>query len=283
VRWLVDRPQSLDRRSAGSLHCDDLVEHRAGGGGNTVQEGRAGKRKIELRLAHAFRSAADEDVGLHSGLSSPQMGVTVIIPALNEEDWIAGAVESAAGSEVIVVDGGSTDRTSRFATAAGARVLLCEPMRARQLNRGAEVARGDFLIFLHADSRLPAGFAQAVEESGVLFGGFRIRFAEDDRRLRIAEKMINFRTAITRQPWGDQAQFVVRSAFSGFRDIPIMEDYELARRMRKGARILPLTVTTSGRRFLKKGLLRTVAINWTTIVRYRLGAEPNDLARAYRS
>jgi len=211
------------------------------------------------------------------------MGVTVIIPALNEEDWIAGAVESAAGSEVIVVDGGSTDRTSRFATAAGARVLLCEPMRARQLNRGAEVARGDFLIFLHADSRLPAGFAQAVEESGVLFGGFRIRFAEDDRRLRIAEKMINFRTAITRQPWGDQAQFVVRSAFSGFRDIPIMEDYELARRMRKGARILPLTVTTSGRRFLKKGLLRTVAINWTTIVRYRLGAEPNDLARAYRS
>ena len=210
------------------------------------------------------------------------MPVSVIIPALNEEEWIAGAIQSAAGCEVIVVDGGSADRTARFATAAGARVLLCEPMRARQLNRGAESASGDFLIFLHADSRLPPGAADAVEKSGALFGGFRIRFAEDDRRLRLAEKMINLRTAITRQPWGDQAQFVARSAFTGFRDIPIMEDYELARRMRRSSRILPLTVTTSGRRFLKKGLLRTAAINWMTILRYRLGADPEALARAYR-
>jgi len=210
--------------------------------------------------------------------------VSVIIPTLNEEDWIAGAIESAAGSEVIVVDGGSVDRTSRFATAAGARVLLCEPMRARQLNRGAEAATNDWLIFLHADSRLPAGAVEAVENSGALFGGFRLRFAERDRRLRIAAKMINLRSAITREPWGDQAQFVARSAFAGFPEIPIMEDYELARRMKRlgRTRILPLTVTTSGRRFLEKGLLRTAAINWSTIVRFRLGADPNELARRYR-
>jgi len=210
--------------------------------------------------------------------------VSVIIPTLNEEDWIAGAIESAAGSEVIVVDGGSVDRTARFATAAGARVVLSEPMRARQLNRGAEAASGKWLIFLHADSRLPPGAADAVEKSGVLFGGFRLRFAEADRRLRIAERMINLRSAITREPWGDQAQFVARSAFPGFSEIPIMEDYELARRLKRAGRtrILPLTVTTSGRRFLENGLLRTAAINWSTIVRYHMGADPNDLARRYR-
>jgi len=196
------------------------------------------------------------------------MAVTVIIPALNEEERIADAVQSAGDAEVIVVDGGSSDRTARFATAAGARLLLCEPMRARQMNRGADVAKGDYLVFLHADSRLPPGFAEAVEKSGVAFGGFRIRFAEQDWRLRIAERMINFRTAITREPWGDQAQFVARAAFPGFREIPIMEDYELARRMRRSSRILPMYVTTSGRRFLEKGVLRTAFNNWMTIARY---------------
>ena len=215
------------------------------------------------------------------------MPVSVIIPALNEEDWIAGAVTSArdaGAAEIIVVDGGSTDRTARFATAAGARVILTEPMRARQMNLGAHAASSDYLIFLHADSRLPAGAASAVEISGVTFGGFRIRFAEHDRKLRVAEVMINFRSAMTREPWGDQAQFVKRSALlesGGFREIPIMEDYELARRMRRAGRtrILPLAVTTSARRFLKHGLLRTVASNWSIIIRYHLGVRPEKLVR----
>ena len=213
------------------------------------------------------------------------MPVSVIIPTLNEEERITDAITSAAGSEVIVVDGGSNDRTARFATAAGARVLLCEPMRARQLNLGAEAAKNDWLIFLHADSRLPPGAAEAVETSGVVFGGFRLRFAEADRRLRIAEKLINLRSAIMRAPWGDQAQFVARSSFPGFPQIPIMEDYELARRMKRigRTRILPLTVTTSGRRFLEKGLLRTAAINWWLIWKYHLGVDPEELARMYRS
>ncbi|MDQ6802149.1 MAG: TIGR04283 family arsenosugar biosynthesis glycosyltransferase [Acidobacteriota bacterium] len=221
------------------------------------------------------------------------MPISVIIPTLNEEDWIAGAVESAfaaGAAEVIVVDGGSSDRTARFATAAGARMLLTEPMRACQLNRGAEAASNPNLIFLHADSRLPAGAALSVEvtlATKYVFGGFRIRFLESDRKLRVAEKMINLRTAITRAPWGDQGQFIRREtllASGGFREIALMEDYEMAIRMKRAGRtrILPMAITTSGRRFLERGLLRTAITNWSIVWRYRRGVDPEELARIYR-
>jgi hypothetical protein len=154
-------------------------------------------------------------------------------------------------------------------------------MRAKQLNVGARNASHDMILFLHADTLLPCGAAQAVLDSHAPFGGFRIAFIERSLRLRIAAFLINLRTRITKQPWGDQAQFVRRVAFPGFREIPLMEDYELARTM-KSRIILPLTVRTSGRRFLAKGVLRTAAINWLTIVRYRLGADPQELARRYR-
>jgi rSAM/selenodomain-associated transferase 2 len=210
--------------------------------------------------------------------------LTVVIPTLNEEERVAAAVRSAfdaGASEVIVVDGGSTDATVARATAAGARVILGERMRAKQLNLGAREAANDTIIFLHADTLLPRGAAAAVLAAHADFGGLRVRFAERSLRLRYVAFMVNLRTRITRQPWGDQAQFVDRRAFPGFREIPIMEDYDLARRMRRGA-ILPLTVTTSGRRFLQKGVLRTSFINWMTILRYHLGADVDALARRYR-
>ena len=221
------------------------------------------------------------------------MSVTVIIPTLNEEEWVAGAIESAfaaGAAEVIVSDGGSHDRTTRHATAAGARVLLSEPMRARQLNLGAHAASHETLIFLHADSHLPRGAAQAVESalaSGADFGGFRIAFAERALGLRAGAVLINLRTRITRCPWGDQAQFIRRDLFlnaGGFLEIPLMEDYELAIRMKRSGQsvLLPLTVTTSGRRFLRKGVIRTVIHNWRTIIRYRRGADIDELARSYR-
>ena len=221
------------------------------------------------------------------------MAVTVIIPTLNEEDWIAGAVASAfaaGAAEVIVADGGSLDRTTRLATSAGARMLLSEPMRARQLNLGADSASHETLVFLHADSRLPAGAAAVVEDAlmnGADFGGFRIAFAEPSRGLRVAAAMINLRTSVTRCPWGDQAQFIRRETFlkaGGFLEMPLMEDYELAMRMKRRGRsvLLPMTVTTSGRRFLRKGLLRTAVHNWRTIIRYRMGADIDSLARSYR-
>jgi rSAM/selenodomain-associated transferase 2 len=218
--------------------------------------------------------------------------VSVIIPTLNEEEWIASSVESAfaaGANEVIVADGGSDDRTTRHATAAGARVLLSDRMRAKQSNAGARAASHGTLIFLHADTRLPSGAANAVEQAleHADFGGFRISFIEPPRRLTLAAAMINLRTRITRCPWGDQAQFIRRDTFletGGFKEMPLMEDYELAIRMKRRGltTILPMTVATSGRRFLRKGLLRTAAQNWRTVIRYQAGADINDLARSYR-
>lgn len=219
--------------------------------------------------------------------------VTVVIPTRNEEQHVAAAIASAfagGASEVIVSDGGSSDATRSLAAAAGARILTGETMRSRQLNRGAAAANGECILFLHADTLLPQGAADAVADaiaSGAEFGGFRLAFRESSRRLRFAAALINFRTRITRSPWGDQAQFVRRDRFlecGGFREIPIMEDYDLARRMKRRGRValLPLTVMTSGRRFLEKGLMRTSAINWSIIVRWHLGTDPERLAKLYR-
>ena len=212
--------------------------------------------------------------------------VSVVIAALNDEQWIGAAVDSAfaaEAAETIVSDGGSTDRTRDIAAARGARVIMSPPMRSRQFNAGAKEAAHDAIIFLHADTTLPPGAAAAV--TGALtrfdFGGFRISFAEREFRLHVAATMINFRTRITRCPWGDQAQFIRRSQFTGFREIPLMEDYELAIRMKERATILPLAVRTSGRRFLEKGLLRTAWINWSIVARWRRGEDPESLARTY--
>ncbi len=155
------------------------------------------------------------------------------------------------------------------------------------MNAAAGVAQNDHIIFLHADTLLPAGAAEAVVNAKADFGGFRIAFAERALKLRIAAAMINLRTAITRCPWGDQAQFVRRDVFlaaGGFLEIPIMEDYDLALRMRRRGRsmVLPLTVVTSGRRFLRKGVLRTAFTNWSIIASYHRGVSPDELARAYR-
>ena len=220
------------------------------------------------------------------------MSVAAVIPALNEEQWIGAAIDAARAAgvdEVIVADGGSSDATLSIAEGRGARIVTGETLRARQLNRGAELASADSLVFVHADTRLPLGAARAIGDAlrNHVFGGFRLRFAESDPRLRVAETMINFRTALTKSPWGDQAQFIARKPFlanGGFREIPIMEDYELAVRMKRSGPtvILPLHVLTSGRRFLEKGVWKTAAINWRIIASYRLGAAPEDLAKLYR-
>jgi rSAM/selenodomain-associated transferase 2 len=215
--------------------------------------------------------------------------VTVIIPTLNEEDWLPDAIDSAfaaGAAEVIVADAASVDRTPRIAKAHAARLLLAERPRARQLNAAVQAAAHDNLIVLHADTRLPAGAAEAVASAlkDVAFGGFRLAFLEPSKRLRLAAALINLRTRITKAPWGDQAQFIRRDALlraGGFREMPFLEDYELAERMKPG-RILPLTVRTSGRRFLRLGLVRTAAINWRIIWRYRRGADPEELVRLYR-
>jgi len=219
--------------------------------------------------------------------------VTVIIPTLNEQERVGAAIDSAfsAGAdEVIVADGGSTDATVAVAREHGARVIEGETMRSRQMNRAAAEAANEALVFLHADTRLPAGACAVVAsalDGGAVFGGFRLQFTESSLRLRLAAALINFRTRLTLCPWGDQAQFVSRKAFlesGAFHEIPIMEDYELAIRMKRRGRsvVLPQKVTTSGRRFLTRGLLRTSFINWRIIIAWRMGADPEKLARVYR-
>jgi rSAM/selenodomain-associated transferase 2 len=219
--------------------------------------------------------------------------VTVIIPTLDEEARVGDAIDSAfaaGAAEVIVADGGSRDATVAVARQHGGRVIEGESMRSRQMNRAAAAANHDALLFLHADTSLPKGACGLVIEMlahGVVFGGFRLRFTEPSLRLRFAAALINLRTRVTRCPWGDQAQFVSRRAFleSGrFLEIPIMEDYEIAIRMKRRGRtvVLPQRVSTSGRRFLTRGLLRTTFTNWRVIVGWRMGADPEKLARMYR-
>lgn len=213
-----------------------------------------------------------------------------MIPALNEADCLASTIDAAfaaGAAEVIVTDGGSSDATVAIAKARGARVIGGETVRARQLNRGAEAATHEAILFVHADTLLPAGACDAVQRAiaqGFEFGGFHLAFIEHSARLRYVAFMINARTRLTHAPWGDQAQFVRREAFlhiGGYPEFPIMEDYELARRMNHRA-LLPLVVRTSGRRFLQKGVLRASAMNWLIIISYHLGVQPETLAKWYR-
>ena len=215
------------------------------------------------------------------------MPLSVIIPTLNEEARIGNtiaAARAAGADEIVVADGGSSDATVIVAAARGARVITGERMRARQLNRGAEAASHEALLFLHADTLLPRGAGAAVMralDEGFDCGAFLVQFIEGGPRLAYVAFMINMRTRLTGAPWGDQAHFFRRSAFPGYPEIPIMEDYALARRMKRVA-ILPLRVRTSGRRFLAKGVIRTSIVNWAVIAGYHLGVSPERLAKWYR-
>ncbi|MGK2858177.1 MAG: TIGR04283 family arsenosugar biosynthesis glycosyltransferase [Thermoanaerobaculia bacterium] len=220
--------------------------------------------------------------------------IAVVIPTLNEEASLEHAIASARETdpeEIVVSDGGSSDRTLAIAESCGVRVVASERMRAKQMNGAARSTDAEVLLFLHADTVLPdaagARIRQAVER-GFAFGGFRIQFSEPEPRLRVAAAMINLRTAITRCPWGDQAQFVTRERFDlagGYPEMPIMEDYEFARRMKVmgGVTVLPEKVSTSGRRFLQRGVLATAATNWRIILSYHLGKSPEELRRLYGS
>lgn len=219
------------------------------------------------------------------------MPVTVVIPSLNEAAHLAATIDAAraaGAAEVIVADGGSSDATVAIAAERGARVVTGERVRAAQLNQGLAAASHDVVMFVHADTLLPSDATAAAEralDAGAIFGGFRVEFLEPG--LGTVAFMINARTRLTRMPWGDQAQFARRETLlwmGGYPPFPIMEDYELARRMKRLGRValLPLAVRTSGRRFLAKGVLTTSVVNWAIVVAYHLGVSPERLARWYR-
>ncbi|MEE8580879.1 MAG: glycosyltransferase family 2 protein [Myxococcota bacterium] len=237
------------------------------------------------------------------------MKLSVVIPTLGESSDITGAIESAAapGVEIVVVDGGSRDGTVELARAAGARVEPSERGRAGQLQVGVEATHGDVVVFLHADTRLPAHWGAAIEHAlerrDRAGGAFRFHFAAavgqpggegrcsasslaDRAALSIVEWGARLRTACFALPYGDQAIFVRRSvleAIGGVPRVPIMEDLDLVKAMKSqgGLVILTIPVTTSPRRYLVRGVFRTMFRHWLAAAAWTMGVDRERLAAWY--
>ena len=225
--------------------------------------------------------------------------------------------------EVIVADGGSHDQTVELARLAGATVVRCNRGRGKQMNAGAALASGEVLLFLHADTKLPDDFADhvwrnlgtgaitvvadaasvgsdagSIRHEGTLIGApvpgkgnaggaFKLHIGASGWMLRLIEFGANLRSRWLQLPYGDQAIFVKAADFfrlNGFRNWPLMEDYDFCRRLRKTGRIAvaPASVTTSARRWQRLGVLRTTMTNLACVVAFRLGVSPVTLARWYR-
>ncbi len=220
--------------------------------------------------------------------------ISIIIPTLNEEKNIAACLTgtlNAPNVERIVVDGGSHDLTVEIARSCGAKVLTSPAGRARQMNAGAEVASGDLLLFLHADTLLPEGFDDCVRriltQPGVAAGAFEFRLDAVSRGLQIIERVANWRSRRLQMPYGDQAIFVRSSLFQeigGFPKMPILEDFELIRRLKKKGRIhtLPLPAITSARRWHTLGIWQTTLSHQLIVAAYYLGLSPALIHRFAR-
>ena len=217
------------------------------------------------------------------------------MPSLNEADGIGAALDALRplrerGHEVIVADGGSTDGTREYAAPGADRVLAAPRGRARQMNAGAEVATGDVLVFLHADTKLPPEADRAVFEAlgrRPGWGSFAVRLSGVHPAFRVIERMISLRSRLSGIATGDQAIFVARDLFrsaGGFVDIALLEDVELCRRLRRIARpVRPRApVVTSSRRWEAGGIARTTVLMWWIRGAYALGVNPDRLARHYR-
>jgi rSAM/selenodomain-associated transferase 2 len=225
----------------------------------------------------------------------PPGRISIVIPSLDEAANLARLLPALAvaapGRDVIVVDGGSRDRTADVVRAAGGVRYVASPRgRARQMNAGARVARGDVLLFLHADTRLPDGALPAVEHAmtdpRVAGGRFDVRFDTARPVMRMVAWFINRRSRLSGIATGDQAIFVRRSVFEalgGYPDIPLMEDVELSRRLRRHGRLACLRerVTTSARKWEQEGPLRTILLMWLVRSLYFCGVPPDRLHRLY--
>lgn len=220
--------------------------------------------------------------------------LSVIIPALNEALVLQATLDAVGAPsdilEVIVVDAGSTDQTKEIAQHHGCKVFIGNPGRANQMNAGAAIATGEHLLFLHADTRLPDGYRVEIERvlsTSVACGAFPLQIDAQGLGLRIIESGVAIRSRILQMPYGDQALFFRSTDFythTGFKQMSIMEDYELVARMRKIGRIgiANKPVKTSARRWVKKGVLRTTLVNQLCVIAYWLGYSDTTIARLYR-
>ena len=221
--------------------------------------------------------------------------ISIVVPALNEAAGIAATLEGlqsfrAGGHEVIVVDGGSADGTQERARAAADRIISAQRGRAAQMNAGAALARGEILLFLHADTRLPGNADALVLDglaaSGRAWGRFDVRIEGESPLLPVIALCMNLRSRITGIATGDQAIFARRDAFvraGGFPAIELMEDIALSRALKRISPPLCLSakVVTSGRRWESRGVLRTVLLMGWLRLRFFFGVAPARLARLY--
>ena len=229
-----------------------------------------------------------------SCIRSPRPALSIVIPTLNEAGCIVPALQALAGLrlhgvDVTVVDGGSRDDTPLRAADGADRVIAAPRGRARQMNAGAAAAAGDVLLFLHADTTLPPGALPAMAAalaSGARWGRFDVRIEGRSALFPLIAMLMNARSRRSGIATGDQAIFVERALFDqvgGFPDQALMEDIELSRRLRRHGppACLRERVVTSGRRWERHGVWRTVWLMWRLRLRYWLGTPADELAKAY--
>ena len=226
--------------------------------------------------------------------------ISIVIPALNEAGTIAQVlanIHPLPNVEVILVDGGSSDDTVSIVQGLGGKVISSEKGRAHQMNVGAKAATGEILLFLHADTFLPLGFETMVrstlqpplkrEKLAPIAGAFSLQIDDPLPSLRSIEWLVAWRSKWRQMPYGDQAIFLRAETFwelGGFREMPIMEDFELIRQLQRRGQIeiLSAPVVTSARRWLQRGVWQTTLINQAIVIGYLMGVSPARLASWYR-
>jgi len=221
------------------------------------------------------------------------LNISVIIPTLNEKTTLGPLLTSLQvyqGLEIIVADGGSTDKTLEIADYYGAQAVSSEPGRGKQQNMGAALASNDILLFLHADTLLPADFPRHIhtllQQPATAAGAFQLKIDAPDTGYRIIEWGISQRSKLLQLVYGDQAIFLRKETFfkaGGFPDQMFLEDIELIRRLKKlgKIRLAPAAVTTSSRRWQRFGLARTTLMNQLVLAGYLLGMDHDSLGRFY--
>lgn len=234
-------------------------------------------------VAELWRSDSERSAGL----------ISIVVPVLNEAGQVSEALQRlqgfrAAGHEVVLVDGGSSDATCEQARPYVDQLLNSRPGRAKQMNAGAASARGNILLFLHVDTELPDTARHQLESSAVKgrWGRFDVRLSPGHRMFPVIAFLMNVRSRLTGIATGDQCLFADKALFDrigGFPDQPLMEDIELCRRLKCVQKPLCLRdkVITSSRRWQKNGVWRTIFLMWRFRLFYFLGRSPESLAAEY--